>query len=155
MVLKLISNNEFYSRSYFETKSVGLPQFPKVLGFVPKSDIARTLAESVVSRHMEYLPMTANASHQSTLFAVPTIKGFNTIRDAEIYFLRNIMDMTMIMELKHLEKAAKDLPKRITVVLHPYRKESQVWHTGSAHELVFDRHPRQDLGRYVENGILS
>ena len=76
LLLKLASHNKSYNRSYYEKEPVGLPQFPKVFGFVPESEIGRSLAESVVDRHLQYLgSMMPTTSPPPRAFVMPTIKG--------------------------------------------------------------------------------
>ena len=75
MILKLKSDNEFHDTSYFEKRPVGLPLFPKQLGFVPKNKIVESLAKSVLARHIQYLLTMPNDTGRSTEFVMPALKG--------------------------------------------------------------------------------
>ena len=72
------------------------------------------------------------------------------MRAAGSYFLDHSTEMTMVMELRNVLASAKSLPNQVTAVLHPFRKESQVWHTTTSHRLVFEREPRNNSGEKVE-----
>ncbi|GFN82067.1 ATP-binding cassette sub-family a member 3 [Plakobranchus ocellatus] len=102
----------------------------------------------VVKRHLQFLSTMPNNSRQGRKqsgFVVPVTKGFDTLEAAVTFFYDNSQAMTMVLELRGVNQSDFELPVSLTAILHPFRKESQVWHTGTAHDLVFDRHPRKDF----------
>ncbi|CAG5114537.1 unnamed protein product, partial [Candidula unifasciata] len=72
------------------------------------------------------------------------IMGFRRLADAETFFYEHSSEMSYIIEFKMSESVVL-LPKVLTVIIHPYRRASQIWNTDEVYSFERTSTPRSDL----------
>ncbi|BFZ14909.1 hypothetical protein BsWGS_17948 [Bradybaena similaris] len=145
LLFKLYSTKDYVPDQKFSKEMVIPHQNTTVIGFVPNSSVTEEIIRWVADTHDSNLQTLGLTSGNIAGRALQTqILGFKRMAEAEKYFYHHSSEMSYIVEFKISELEA-NLPKVLEVVIHPYRRASQIWNTDEVYDFERSTTPRSDL----------